>query len=52
MVAISTPPITRGRAGSKPSAAASSATSDGMDARMSALFDAVVRSRPVMNASW
>ena len=51
-LATSTPPITLGRNGSRPSTTAITATMVGIEARMSALFDAVVRSSPEIQASW
>ena len=51
-VATRMPPMTRGRAGSSPNAAARSATSDGIEARMSALLEALVRASPEMKPSW
>ena len=49
-VARSTPARIRGRTGSTPSAAAATAVTGGIAARMRALFEALVRARPEMNA--
>ena len=49
---MSTPARIRGRTGSTPSAAAATAVTGGIAARMSALLDALVRASPEMKAIW